>query len=230
MTAAAFFDVDGTLVAGTSIFRFLRYYLAREGHGEGAYAEHLESLRRMRTAGVPRTETNRTHYTVYKGAEVAAVAACAREWLRAELAAGPLFNPAALAAAEAHRADGATVVLVSGSFPALLEPLRELVGADHVLCTELATDGDVYTGELAAGPHQPMIGEAKAAAVRELATVHGIDLAASIAYGDHESDLPLMEATGAAVVVGEDERMERRARERGWRRLPGAQEPPPLPL
>lgn len=223
---AAFFDVDGTLVAGTSIFRFLRYFLARSGNGEAEYEAHRESLRRMREAGVPRTTTNRAHYAVYKGASVDAVASCARDWLDAELRWGPVFNEAALAAFEAHRAQGHATVLVSGSFRALLEPLRERIGTDHVLCTELASANGVYTGALIG---RPMIGPAKADAVRAFASANGVDLAASVAYGDHESDLPLMEATGTAVVVGEDAAMLRIATARGWQVMPGAPEPPLLP-
>lgn len=231
MTAAAFFDVDGTVTGGVGLFRFLRFHLAAEGRGEAAYAAHLERLRALREAGRPREETNRVHYEVYAGARAAAVAETARRWLAAELDAGGLLNPAVVRAVRAHRRRGEPVVLVSGSFPAPLAPLGEHLGAAHVLCTEPEIDSSgVYTGRLADGPHQPMIGAAKAAAVRALAAAEGYDLAASTAYGDHVSDLPLLEAAGAAAVVGEDPAMAERAERSGWRRLPGLPEPPPLPL
>ena len=222
---AAFFDVDGTLIAGVGIFRFLRYYLAWSGHGPEVYERHLARLRELRTAGAPREATNRAHYEVYKGVEAAAVAECSRRWFEAETAA--IFNPAVLGAARTHRARGEALVLVSGSFPALLAPIAARVGAAHVLCTEPAVTAGVYTGALVDGPSQPMIGEAKAAAMRRLASERDLDLAGSTAYGDHVSDLPMLRAAGSAVVVGDE--LATAAREAGWRLLPGWAEPPPLP-
>jgi HAD superfamily hydrolase (TIGR01490 family) len=226
MARAAFFDVDGTLIAGIGIFRFLRYHLAWSGHEPEVYERHLERLRELRAAGMPREATNRAHYEVYKGVKVAAVAACARRWFEAETEA--IFNPAVLEAARAHRARGEALVLVSGSFPALLAPIAARIGAAHVLCTEPAVEAGVYTGSLVDGPSQPMIGEAKAEAMRCLASEQGLDLAESTAYGDHVSDLPMLRAAGSAVVVGDE--LAAAAREAGWRRLPGWAEPPPPQL
>jgi HAD superfamily hydrolase (TIGR01490 family) len=214
---AAFFDVDGTLIAGIGIFRFVRYYLAESGHGPEVYELHRNHLRELREAGAPREATNRAHYEIYKGAVERGVAACARRWFAAE--SKTIFNPAVLKAARAHRAAGDHVVLVSGSFPALLAPIAERVDAAHVLCTEPAVEAGVYTGELVDGPSQPMIGEAKATAIRSLAADASLDLATSTAYGDHESDLPMLRTVGTAVVVGDE--LARTAREAGWRRLPG---------
>lgn len=211
-------------MAGVGIFRFLRYYLAWSGHPPEVFERHLEVLRELRAAGAPREATNRVHYEIYKGSGEAAVAVCARRWLDEE--GGAIFNPAVLEAARAHRERGEALVLVSGSFPALLGPVAERVGAAHLLCTEPEVEAGVYTGFLVESPFQPMIGEAKAAAMRRLAADRGLDLAGSTAYGDHASDLPMLRAAGAATVVGD----ELQGIEAGWRRLPGWTEPPPLPL
>ena len=72
----------------------------------------------------------------------------------------------------------------------------------------------VYTGK-PAGPFTYR--EGKAVAIRELAEREGIDLSASFAYSDSESDLPMMRAVGHPVAVNPDRVLERVAREEGWR-------------
>jgi phosphoserine phosphatase len=70
-----------------------------------------------------------------------------------------------------------------------------------------------YTGR-ANGPFTYR--EGKAQAVRQLAETQGIDLAASFAYSDSESDLPMLRAVGHPVVVNPDAELLRVAREEGW--------------
>ncbi|GAA1672370.1 HAD-IB family hydrolase [Glycomyces endophyticus] len=223
MVRAAFFDVDGTLTAGVGIFRFLRWHLAWTGRPPEVFEAHLARLRALRDAGAPREATNRAHYEVYRGFGADETAVSARRWLAAEGAA--VFNPFAVAAAAVHRAAGDAVVLVSGSFPALLAPIAAATGASHLLCSAPAVAGGVYTGALVG---EPMIGEEKAAAVRRLAAREGWRLGEATGYGDHVSDLPLLYACGSAVVVGGE--LDEVAGREGWRRLPGVPEPPPLPL
>ncbi|KUP98197.1 HAD family hydrolase [Thermobifida cellulosilytica] len=223
---AAFFDVDGTLTTVTSIFRFLEYRMAAEGRPPEAYRRERQRLRAMTAAGVPRLETNRAYFANYRGSSVSAIAALAERWFRTELELGGFFNEHVLAALREHRAAGHLVVLVSGSFRACLDPIARHVGADVVLCSEPETESGRYTGRI----HRPMIGEAKSAAVRELARRRRIHLPSSAGYGDHASDLPLLHAVGRATVVGDDPAMRELAVRNGWRLLPGAASPRPLPL
>ena len=72
----------------------------------------------------------------------------------------------------------------------------------------------VYTGR-AAGPFTYR--EGKAEAIREIAAREGIDLSASFAYSDSESDLPMMRAVGNPVAVNPDAALEKVARAEGWR-------------
>lgn len=232
MTRAAFFDVDHTLTTSAGLFRFLSYWYAATGRPPHHYAEERRRLKAMTAAGIPREETNRAYFGLYAGADRPLIDRLGQEWFRAELAAGGHFNEPALAALNDHRAAGDLIVLVSGSFPALLEPLADHLGAHHILCSEPETDPgtDTYTGRLARRPHQPMIGQAKADAVRLFAAVHRIDLAASTGYGDHASDAPLLHVTGRAVRIGCDPVLRQLGARHGWRYLPGAPDPRPLPL
>ena len=69
-----------------------------------------------------------------------------------------------------------------------------------------------YTGEMAFYAYGPF----KAEAMRELAEFEGIDLAASYAYSDSYTDVPMLEAVGHPVVVNPDRVLARLARDRGW--------------
>lgn len=223
----AFFDVDGTLTTDTTLFRFLRSYLAAQGHGPHVYEQRRQRLKAMTALGVPREATNRAYFTNFHDADAKTVARLARVWFAKELAQGGFLNPSAVDALNRHRARGDAVVFVSGSFPAVLAPLAEHFGVSDVWATAPEIIDGRYTGELL---REPMIGAAKADAARLAASVHGADLAGCSAYGDHLSDLPLLSAVGTPVVVAGDPRLDRHARLHHWTVLPGAPRPPELPL
>ncbi|WP_406145807.1 HAD family hydrolase [Streptomyces sp. NBC_01012] len=230
--SAAFFDVDDTLTRGTAIFRFLVYWYAARGRPPHEAVHARQRLKAMTMAGVSREETNRAYFRLLTGAPAVEITRLAEAWFLAEVAGGGFFHEPVLEALRAHRRDGHRVVLVSGSFPAVLLPLAEHIGAHHLLCTEPEIDpvSRLYTGRLPDRPHQPMIGDAKSAAVRELAAVHRIDLASSIAYGDHVSDAPMLALTDRAVIVGDDPHLRRLAAHHGWHRLPKAPSSLAVPL
>ena len=212
---AAFFDVDETLVVVKSMFRFLAFHLDARGLPPSAYDTARDELLTMAAAGVPRAESNRFYYRNYAGQDVAEVAAQGRAWFAAELAAGGLFVPAVVDALAAHRAAGDLVVLVSGSFAPCIDPIAAHVGADVVQCTRPEIGDGVYTGAVA----RPVIGDAKGDAVRDVLAASGIPAQACSAYGDHVSDLPMLEAVGDPVAVGDDPVLRRMSAERGWRSL-----------
>lgn len=160
-------------------------------------------VRTRAAGGVPRADINRFYYSHYAGESVATISRLADDWFAERGAATRGFYIESTRRALAdHRAAGAGVVLVSGSFPALLEPLAREVGAEAILCTRpLAADGR-YTGEVAT----PVIGEGKRAAVSgQLAARPEVDPRDCYAYGDHVSDLPMLELVGHPVVVGDDD-------------------------
>ena len=212
---AAFFDVDETVIVVKSMFRFLEFHFERRGLPPSAYERVRDELVGLAAAGVPRAETNRRYYRSYAGRRADEVAAQGREWFAAELAAGGLFVAPVLDALAAHRAAGDLVGLVSGSFPPCVDPIAAHVGADLVLCTRPEIVGGFYTGEVA----RPAIGEEKGELVRAALAEHGIPAEASSAYGDHISDLPMLEAVGDPVVVGADPALRDVGAQRGWRSI-----------
>jgi HAD superfamily phosphoserine phosphatase-like hydrolase len=112
-------------------------------------------------------------------------------------------------------------ILVSGSFGACLDPIARYLRADGLICSRPSVRDGCYTGTI----DTPMVGSAKAAAVLAEAAARRIDLAASSAYGDDASDLPVLALVGNPVVVGDDPVLAVHALQNGWRRLPGVGKP-----
>jgi HAD superfamily hydrolase (TIGR01490 family) len=215
---AAFFDVDETLITLKSMFAFLEYHYRECGYPAAAYTEAVAWLHGLLASGMPRAQANLKYYELFAGHDARRVAEVGEAWFAAELRGGALFRPAVLDALAQHRAAGELIVLVSGSFAACLEPIRRHVRADVLLCTVPEVVDDRYTGRVLT----PMIGDAKAAAVRGLMTDRSLRPQDCHAYGDHASDLPLLEAVANPVVVGDDPVLLEHARARSWRRLTGA--------
>lgn len=216
-SAMAFFDVDETLIATKSMFEVMRFYLEKtEGEaGLMRYAKRLRLFRRLARVGVPRVAINRLYYLFWRGTSADAVAAIATEWVEQRKGEPTFFLAPAVAALTAHRQRGDRIVLVSGSFPAVLEPLSAQLGADELLCTRPRVTDGRFTG----GVEQPMIGIHKTHAARQLMARAGISPAECAAYGDHLSDLSLLELVGHPGVVPNDPSLLAIAQTRNWRIL-----------
>ncbi|GGS37312.1 HAD family hydrolase [Actinokineospora fastidiosa] len=213
---AAFFDVDGTLITVTSLFRFLAHDMAARGEPRRRYDDVMAALARMKAAGAGREESNRAFYAAFRGRPVAELAAEGARWFAEENAAGGLFHPHVLARLRAHAAAGELIVLLSGSFAPCVAPIAEHVAADVVVCTEPEQVGGRYTGAV----DRPMVGARKAQAIHDVAVAHGLDLAGCHSYGDDASDLAALAAVGSPVVVGDDLVLTAHAHRHGWARVP----------
>lgn len=202
-----FSDVDETLIAVKSMLDFLGYYLRATRGEQGARraAEIRRDLSRRTSAGAARETVNRLYYRAWAGEPGARVAELAAAWYAERSAAPGFYLAAPRRALELHRRAGDAVVLVSGSFPALLAPVAAEVGAAGLLCSVPGIRAGVLTGGLVG---EPCIGEAKGAAVRaELRSRPDVDPARCYAYGDHVSDLPMLAEVGNPVVVGGSARL-----------------------
>jgi HAD superfamily hydrolase (TIGR01490 family) len=211
---AAFFDLDKTVIDRASIAAFGRPFLkgglinrrlvARAAISQliylyfGADEERLARVRESMLA-------------VTKGWDRAQVRRIVRETMLQTIE--PIMYAEALELMELHRAAGHRVYLVSASPEEIVLPLADLLGVDGAVCSRGEVDEQGrYTGRMAFYAD----GESKAAAVRDLAERTGIDLAASSAYSDSATDLPMLEAVGRPVAVNADRTLARIARERGW--------------
>jgi HAD superfamily hydrolase (TIGR01490 family) len=213
-TEAAFFDLDKTVIARASMIAFggpfqragllSRRVLLRALWGQLVYlwiGADEKKLVKTRDAALKLT----------RGWEQQKVRSIVREAIDEVIE--PIVFEEALELIRWHRSEGRLVAIVSASPEEVVEPLAEHLGADVDIGTRAKVDIDGrYSGELVRYAYGP----AKAVAVRELAEERGIDLAASYAYSDSVTDLPMMELVGHPVAVNPDRPLLRVARERDW--------------
>ena len=124
----------------------------------------------------------------------------------------PIIYDEAATLIEEHHLAGRDVVIVSTSGAEVVEPIGEMLGADHVIATRMVVEDGRYSGEI----EYYAYGETKADAVRELAEREGYDLARCYAYSDSVTDLPMLEAVGHPYAVNPDRALRREATPRDW--------------
>jgi len=220
-TAYAFFDVDGTIIHGKSMFSFHDFWyqswigLSSKDHRE-EYEDVTAILRTLQNSDSPRDVVNRRFYELFAGRDVTEVTRCAQAWAQRELAKPVLLVQEVVAELQSLRAKGVEPVFVSGSFMEVLRPIAQHLDVPHVLATQLLHDGRRYSGRFK--PPQT-IGAGKAVAVRDFAHEHGAQLQQCWAYGDDVSDVDMLEVAGNAVAVIGDPALESIAKQRGWRCL-----------
>jgi HAD superfamily hydrolase (TIGR01490 family) len=126
----------------------------------------------------------------------------------------PRLAPNILKRVEQHHQEGHVLVLISGSVRYLLEPVAEDLGFDHLLCTDLEVGPDGLLTGKAKGPL--CLDSTKRVLSEKLAEEAHIDLASSYAYGNHQSDLPLLELVGHPYAVEPTEPLKNVALKNGW--------------
>jgi HAD superfamily hydrolase (TIGR01490 family) len=212
---AAFFDVDRTLVRGSSMLA-LAGPLRRAGlvSRRVAAAAAVRGLK-FSARGFSEAEVRgavQSMSDVVRGMDAEALRRVAGEAIPRVLA--PRLYDEALRLIGWHRRRGHLVFLVSASTHELIDSLGELVGADGVVASDAEIVSGRYTGQVTL-----CHGLAKAEAVRRLAERHGIDLRHSYAYGDGIGDLPMLSLVAHPAAVNPDRRLRVAARRRGWREV-----------
>jgi len=223
-TDAAFFDVDGTLLAKPSLERRFFWELQRRGKipARNYLAWLAETLRLglrdicdLRAA----VQTNKSYLRGVR-AEIPFASSADRG------SALPGFFPAAMQRVWWHALRGDAIVLVSGTLAPLAEIVqfameRELLwrGVEckiSLIVTKLEILNGCWTGRVAGAA---VFGEEKALAIKELARVQNISLARCSAYGDSSLDRWMLAGVGHAFAVNPTRRLLRIARSRGWQIL-----------
>ena len=126
----------------------------------------------------------------------------------------PRIYPQMLAVAYDHQDAGRRVFIVTAAAQELADALASVLAFDGSIGSQFSEVRDgVFTGR----PAGYFVYRAdKARAVQELAREEGIDLAASYAYSDSESDLPMLRLVGHPVAVNPDRELDAIARAEGW--------------
>jgi HAD superfamily hydrolase (TIGR01490 family) len=211
--SGAFFDLDRTLIAGSSAF-----ILGRSARSAGlvptrqfvrdagsAVAFKLKGSTDKKTDGV----RDRMLGAVV-GMRQDDLIALNAEVLPKLLA---KIRPEARRLLDLHRHAGRNTYIVSAAPVEIVEPLAHSLGMTAGIGTRGEVVDGVYNGELA-GPF--CYGAGKVTAMQEIARWDGLDLAQCYAYSDSASDLPMLQAVGHPVAVNPDGRLSRHARTYGW--------------
>ncbi|PFG42097.1 HAD superfamily hydrolase (TIGR01490 family) [Isoptericola jiangsuensis] len=212
--AAAFFDVDNTIIRGASSFHLARALYQRRFFGTADLLRFGLIQAKYLVFGESRSqiETVRTRaLSLIAGRSVAEVTAVGEEVYDTVLALR--IFPGTKRLLDEHLAAGDQVWLVTATPVEIGGLIARRLGGTGCLGTVAEHSGGYYTGALIG---DLMHGEAKGAAVRELAEREGIDLDASYAYGDSLNDLPMMRSVGHPCPINPDARLRRFAKEVGW--------------
>jgi HAD superfamily hydrolase (TIGR01490 family) len=211
--AAAFFDLDKTVIAKASLMAFSPYFyreglLTRRLVARSLWAQVIFARVGARPEKIERLRLRTLRLT--EGWEQERVRSVVAETLAQVV--GPITYAEALELIASHKKGGRRVYIVSAAPAEIVEPLARYVGADEAIATKAAISAGRYTGQLlsyAYGPH-------KATAIRQVAERDGVDLTQSWAYSDSATDLPMLETVGHPVAVNPDRALRRIAQMKGW--------------
>jgi HAD superfamily hydrolase (TIGR01490 family) len=211
---AAFFDLDKTVIAKASMVAFGRPLYKAGMISRWLVARALWSQFVFQQLGADEERMQKFRASalrITRGWDQAHISAIVRDTLTEVI--DPIVYDEALDLIHEHRAAGRRVYLISASPEEIVAPLAQYLGVDEAIASRAKLDDQGrYTGEVEFYSYGPY----KAEAILEAAMIHDIDLAASYAYSDSATDLPMLETVGHPVAVNPDRDLARIARDRGW--------------
>ncbi|MBS9375751.1 Phosphoserine phosphatase SerB1 [Rhodococcus sp. B50] len=215
LTAAAFFDVDNTMVQGASIIHFARGLVARNYFDKSDLFEFAWQQVKFRLTG----KENMTDVASGRDKALSFVQGRSTEELRRlgeeiydEIIADKIW-PGTRALAQMHLDAGQQVWLVTATPVELADVIAERLGLTGALGTVAESENGVFTGRLVG---DILHGLGKAHAVRALAIREGLNLKRCTAYSDSHNDVPMLSVAGTAVAINPDPDLRQVARTRGW--------------
>ncbi|MCU1684858.1 MAG: putative hydrolase [Amycolatopsis sp.] len=215
LTAAAFFDVDNTMMMGASIYYFARGLAARKFFTSADLVGFAWQQVKFRVGGREDKETVRSSreqaLSFVAGRTVKELTEISEE-IYDELMAEKIWS-GTRALAQMHLDAGQRVWLVTATPIELAAIISRRLGLTGALGTVAEHVDGVYTGRLVG---DMLHGRAKAHAVRALASREGLNLKRCTAYSDSQNDVPMLSAVGTAVAVNPDSGLRDVARARGW--------------
>jgi HAD superfamily hydrolase (TIGR01490 family) len=212
--AAAFFDLDKTLMQGSSGFQYAR--AVREAgmmSRRQLIADGIANLR-FRLHGASDEQSEALRIRIATSLEGVRVRDLERLGVRVMQHILPRLYPQMLTIAYAHQDAGRPAYIVTAASQDMAQVLAKVMSFDGALGSTLSEVQDgVYTGRPSGAF---LYGAAKAVAIQQLAERDQLDLTACYAYSDSVSDAPMLRAVGHPVVVNPDAELEQLAREEGW--------------
>jgi HAD superfamily hydrolase (TIGR01490 family) len=215
LTAAAFFDVDNTLVQGSSLVHFGRGLAARQYFTYSDMWKFVYAQAKFQLTGRENSddvaEGRRKALAFIDGRSTAELVALGEE-IYDDIIAEKIW-PGTRALAQMHLDAGQQVWLVTATPYELAATIAKRLGFTGALGTVAESENGVFTGRLVG---DILHGLGKAHAVRQLAIREGLNLKRCTAYSDSYNDVPMLSLVGTAVAINPDADLRELARERGW--------------
>ncbi|MEM6929743.1 MAG: HAD-IB family hydrolase, partial [Myxococcota bacterium] len=196
-SVGAFFDLDGTLVKGFTAFAFLREQL--QELGIGTLYDLARDVRRLREEEDGDLKTIARAVELLAGRSLEELTKLSERVFVKRIAA--TLRPGARELVRAHQHKGHTVVMATAATRFQAAPMARDLDIEHLLPTEVEVVDGQLTGRVVGLPRW---GLQKAVAVRGFAEDHGVDLAASFAYGNGGEDRQFLESVGQPAAVCPD--------------------------
>jgi putative phosphoserine phosphatase/1-acylglycerol-3-phosphate O-acyltransferase len=207
----AFFDFDGTLIAGFSATVFLKEQLRRGDLSAYEFLELLAAMTQFSLGGMGFSGLMTTAAQFMRGVREADYIAFGEELYEQQIA--RKVYPESRALVQAHMARGHTVAVISSATPYQVEPVARELGIEHVICSRYEVKDGVFTG----GIVRPLcFGEGKVRAAEGLAREHGVDLEQSFFYSDSHDDIELLERVGHPQPLNPNTKLTEISERHGW--------------
>jgi HAD superfamily hydrolase (TIGR01490 family) len=214
-TAAAFFDLDNTIMQGASTFHLMRGLYRRNFFSKRDLAAAAWNQAYFRLAGVEDPHAleraRESALSFIAGHRVCELERISRDIFDEGMASR--IWPGTRALAQIHVDAGQRVWLVTAAPVEIATIIAHRLGLTGALGTVAEHVDGVYTGHLVG---EMLHGAAKAEAVRALAAREGLELARCAAYSDSINDLPMLSLVGHPCAVNPDRALREHARREGW--------------
>lgn len=213
--AAAFFDLDGVVYAGSLGIDFMKHLFNRGMISETFISKLTDASVSYKAGVIGLTK----YFNICADLWRKSIAGCKKETIEkeAELFVGNIngkIHKNAEKLIESDRAEGFMIIGVTGSPIEIAKQFSKLFKFDHTAGTRVSTMNGYYTGRLI----KPCpVGKGKATIVQQIASKHNLNLKTSKAYGDSELDIEMLKNVGQPIAVNPDKKLEKQATKHGWK-------------
>ncbi|ETW21959.1 HAD-IB family hydrolase/lysophospholipid acyltransferase family protein [Mycobacterium gastri] len=208
----AFFDLDGTLVAGFTAVILTQERLRRRDMGVGELLSMVQAGLNHTLGRIEFEDLIIKASSALRGRQLSDLEEIGERLFHQRIE--PRIYPEMRELVRAHMARGHTVVLSSSALTIQVEPVARFLGITNMLTNKFQVNEDgLLTGDVV----RPILwGPGKAAAVQRFAAERGIDLKDSYFYADGDEDVALMYLVGNPRPTNPEGKMAAVAKRRGW--------------
>jgi len=207
----AYFDFDGTLIAGFSATVFLKEQVRRGDVSPYEFLEMLSAVAQFSLGGGGFSGLMSSAAQFMRGVREQDYIEFGEELFEQQIS--RKVYPESRALVRAHQARGHTVAIISSATPYQVEPMARDLDIEHVVCSRYEVKDGVFTG----GILRPLcFGPGKVLAAENLAEEYGIDLSQSFFYTDSDDDIELLERVGKPQPLNPNTKLTEISEREGW--------------